>query len=448
MLRRVGFALLTVILLGIAVAIFLKQKDGEGIFRKGSDKDADVETIYYEQARRDDLKIIVEATGVTEAVTDIEVKSEATGRITEFLVEEGDRIAVGDIICRLDQRNQQLVVDQQEILLKQASLRYDEARNAGSETSRAGLDTQLSNARNNLESARENLANQQASYERIEALHANDWATQQELDNARSQLVSFQTSLANAEQGLALAEENLRAFEEGSNSNNISLAKLSYDSASVQLREARKQLGDSEIVSPIDGIVLEKLLDIGDSVVSINSSFSGGNTIIKVADLTRIKVRTFVDEIDIGKIKVGQNASVEVDAFLDSEFNGTVTNIYPQGVSAGSGLINFVVIIEVDNTDGLLLGNMTASVKIEADVRKDVLLIPLGATRAGEKPDTNVVFMLTEGEDPKDQKAKSEEVEVKLGDTDYFDIVVLEGIEEGDYVKVRGFDSSIQLGGE
>lgn len=448
MLRRVGIAVLAVILLGIAVAIFLKQKDGKGIFRTGNVKDAEEETVYFEQARRDDLKIIVEATGVTEAVTDIEVKSEATGRITEFLVEEGDRINVGDVICRLDQRNQQLVVDQQEILLKQASLRYDEARNASSETSRASLETQVSNARSNLDSAVESLANQQSSYERIAALHANDWASQQELDNAHNQLVSFQTAVDNSRQGLALALENLRAFDEGSNNNNISLAKLSYDSASVQLREARKQLGDSEIVSPIDGIVLEKLLDIGDSVISINSSFSGGNTIIKVADLTRIKVRTFVDEIDIGKIQVGQNATVLVDAFLDSEFSGVVTNIYPQGVSAGSGLINFVVIIEIENSDGLLLGNMTASVKIEADVLKDMLLIPLGATRAGDKPDTNIVFLMKDGEDPKDNKAENEEVEVKLGDTDYFDIIVLEGLEEGDYVKVRGFDSSIRLGGD
>ncbi|MEZ5339771.1 MAG: efflux RND transporter periplasmic adaptor subunit [bacterium] len=448
MWRRLGFVLLGLLVIGVVAGIIIKQKDGKGIISKGGSKSGeDEETEYFEQARIGDLKIVVEATGTTEPITDIEVKSEATGRITDFFVEEGDRIEAGDVICRLDQRNQQLLVDQQEIVLKQARLRYDEARNATSETTRASLETQLENSRNQLAAARDNLQTQQQSFERIEALYQKDWATQQEYDNARNQLVSLRSSVASAEASLALAEENLRAFDEGSNDNSISLARLSYDSAGVQLAEARKQLGDSEIASPISGIVLEKLLDVGDSVVSINSSFSGGNTIIKVADLSRIKVRTYVDEIDIGKIKVGQNATVEVDAFLEKEFSGKVTNIYPQGVQAGSGLINFVVIIEVDNEEGLLLGNMTASVKIEADVLKDVLLIPLGATRAGEKPDTNIVYRLKEGGDITDSKAETEEIEVRLGDTDYYDIIVLEGLEEGDYVKVRGFETQIQFGG-
>ena len=445
MWRRVGIIVLVLLLLGVAAAIVIKQKDGKGFISSGEKKDSEESTEYFEQARRGDLKIIVEATGTTEPVTDIEVKSEATGRIEEFFVEEGDMIQAGDVICRLDQRNQQLVVDQQQIVLKQAQLRYDEARNANSETTRASLETQLTNASNSLDNAKSNLQTQIDSFERIRSLYEKDWASQQEYDNASNQLISMRTAVANGEASLSLAEENLRAFDEGSNSNNISLAKLSYDAAGVQLAEARKQLGDSEIASPISGIVLEKLLDIGDSVISINSSFSGGNTIIKVADLSRIKVRTYVDEIDIGKIKVGQTATVQVDAFREQEFSGKVTNIYPQGVQAGSGLINFVVIIEVDNNEGLLLGNMTASVKIEADVKKDVLLIPLGATRAGEKPDTNMVFRLKEGEDITSEKAATEEVEVKLGDTDYYDIIVLEGLEEGDYVKVRGFETSIKF---
>src|SRR5690606_35537662 len=164
MWRRVGIVVLIVILLGIAAAIVIRQKDGKGFISSGGKQDGDEEVEYFEQAHRGDLKIIVEATGTTEPVTDIEVKSEATGRIEEFFVEEGDMIQAGDVICRLDQRNQQLVVDQQEIVLKQAQLRYDEARNANSETTRAGLMTQVTSARNSLESARDNLSTQQDSF--------------------------------------------------------------------------------------------------------------------------------------------------------------------------------------------------------------------------------------------------------------------------------------------
>ena len=122
-----------------------------------------------------------------------------------------------------------------------------------------------------------------------------------------------------------------------------------------------------------------------------------------------------------------------------------VTNVFPQGVNTGSGLISFIAMVEVDNSEGLLLGNMTASVKIEAQVIEDALLIPLAATRAGEKPDTTIVYVLNDDEDPFDEKADHEEREVRLGDTDYQDVEVLEGLEEGEYVKVRGFETRIQF---
>ncbi len=216
----------------------------------------------------------------------------------------------------------------------------------------------------------------------------------------------------------------------------------------MQLAQAKRQLGNSVIVSPIDGIVLEKPLDVGDSVISINSGLGGGNAVVKVADLSRMKVRTSVDEIDIGKIKVGQAAKIVVDAYAEREFAGKVTNVYPQGVSNQSGLVSFVVIVEVDNTEALLKGNMTCNVKIEALTHKAVLLIPLAATRSSEKkPDATIVHVLKPGEQADDPKAETEEREVKTGDTDYKDIIILEGLKAGEMIKVRGFETKISFEG-
>jgi multidrug efflux pump subunit AcrA (membrane-fusion protein) len=101
--------------------------------------------------------------------------------------------------------------------------------------------------------------------------------------------------------------------------------------------------------------------------------------------------------------------------------------------------------IEVDNVEGLLLGNMTASVKIEAQKLEGVLTVPLAATRAGKEPDVTIVHVLKEGEDEFDEKAETEEREIKPGDTNYYDIVVLSGLTEGEKVKIRGFAPSIQF---
>lgn len=454
MWRKIGVIALIIIVLAIIGGVVYQQVKGEGGFqfaigshkKAGKSGDDEEEKPSFEAARIGNLTIVVDATGSTEPITDIEIKSEATGRITEFFVEEGDRVSEGDLICKLDQSNQKLIVQAGEIRLQQAKLAYEEAQQATSLTSDSALESAMESARANFTSTQEACDNARVSYERITELHVKGYATDAELDAARQAKVVAESALSAAQSSYDNALTQLESFRETSDDNAVELARLSVAAAEVALADAKKQLGDSVIKSPIAGIILEKPLDIGDSVVSINNSYGGGNTIVKVADLTKIQVRTNVDEIDIGKINVSQAADIVVDTYFDREFKGVVTNIFPQGVMTGTGLVSFVVMIEVDNSEGLLLGNMTASVKIEAEVIEDVLLIPLSATRAGDKPDTTVVFVLEEDEDPFDPDAKAEEREVTLGDTDYYDVVVIDGLEEGELVKVRGFKDRIQFG--
>lgn len=468
MWRRVGCIALIVIALGLVGLIVYKQTHGGGEFKVSAGKKKkgkDDEGPLFEAARKGDLTITVEATGNTEPISDIEVKSEATGRIIELFVKEGAHLKKGDMIARLDQSNQQLVVKQQRIAVSAALVAYNQAKNGSSTTQQSGLQSGVKtaeagvhSAESALENAKQNLTKAQDDYARMADLHEKGYATdielsnaQQAVDGARAGVKAAEAALNQAKSQLANALTQAKEFNKGTDKNTIEQARLQYEQAKVQLEEAQKQLGDSVIKSPIDGIVLEKPVDVGDSVTSINSAFGGtGTTIVKVADLSRIQVRTSVDEIDIGKIKVGQAAKVVVDAFPNKEFAGRVTNVFPQGVAGGGqggGLINFIAIVEVDNRENLLLGNMTATVNIVAQTVKDVLLIPLSATRASkEDPDATVVQVLKEGEDPEDKKAKTEERKVKLGDTDYKDVVILEGLKAGDKVKVRGFDAGIKIG--
>lgn len=448
MWRKVGCIALIVLVLLIVAAIIYKQKTGGGtggFFAKLGKKEEKEKESYFEAARKDDLVITVDATGTTEPITDIDVKSEATGRIIEFYVEEGDQVKKGDLICKLDQSNQQLVVNQRQIALDKAKVAYTEAQQSQDATQRSNLQTAVDNAQTNLKNAQDSLETAKAAHARIAEMHGKGYASDQELENSRQTVDSAEAAVKTAQSNLENAKLQLKKYDDQSSANTVEQARLNVDSAKVALAEAQKQLGDSVIVSPINGIILEKQLDVGDSVVSINSSFGGSTTIVRVADLSRMKVRTNVDEIDIGKIKLGQQAKVNVDAHRDVDFSGKVTNIFPQGVTAGTGLVNFIVIVEVDNSEGLLLGNMTADVSIEAQHLKDVLLIPLSATRAGKEPDTDVVYVLKDDEDEYDKKSNGEEREVKLGDTDYKDVVVLDGLKEGEKVKVRGFEQQIRF---
>lgn len=448
MWRKIGCAALIILAIGAIVAVVMRQQSGDagGFFKAGKGKKDEDKKSYFEPVRRGDLKITVEATGSTEPITDIDVKSEATGRITEFYVDEGDKVAVGDLICKLDQSNQQLVVQQREIAVKQAKLALKEAKSATSTSRESSLESALESAKARLENAQDALAKERSAFARIQEMYNKSYASDQELETAEARVNTAIATVESAQSSFDDTTVQFGQFKGSADENAIEQARLSYEAAKVRLKEARKQLGNSVIVSPINGIILEKQMDVGDSVVSINSSFGGAATIVRVADMSKIQVRTNVDEIDIGKIAVGQSATVTVDTYRDKEFSGFVTNIFPQGSSQGTGLISFIVMVEIDNSDNLLLGKMTSTVKILAEEIKDVLLVPLAATRAGEEQDTDVVYLLKEDEDEFEKDAKTEETVVSLGDTDFLDVVVTEGLKEGDLVKVRGFKSSIQFG--
>jgi len=448
MWRKVGCIALVIIVLAVVVAVVLRSRGEDGNFKfsfGAKPKKDESKEPNFEPVKLGDLKIVVDATGNTEPISDIEVKSEATGRIIEFLVEEGDIVKIGDTICKLDQTTQELVVKQQRIQVERAKLAFEQARSAETVTSRSQLERAVDSARTSLAAAKEELEKARSAHERIAEMHAKGYANDQELDNSQRNVTNAEAQVAQAETSLKDANTQLEQFSSSSSKASIEQARLSYEASKVQLQDAERQLGKSVITSPIDGIVLEKPLDVGDSVTSINSSFSTGTTVVKVANLSKIKVRTSVDEIDIGKIKLGQAATVVVDTFPDREFEGKVTNVFPQGVQSSQGLINFIAIVEIDNQDGALLGNMTADVRIQAATIEDKLLIPLSATRAGTKKDSTVVFVLKADEDPEDPKAKTEEREVELGDTDFTSIVVTKGLKEGELVKVRGFESRIQF---
>jgi HlyD family secretion protein len=210
--------------------------------------------------------------------------------------------------------------------------------------------------------------------------------------NARNALAQAQADLDVAQAKLANATSQKRRADELFTSQSITeqeheQALLDYADAKaevvrtrVAVDNARIQLEDTDVRAPISGTIIEKDVERGTVIASATSNVSGGTTLMKMADLNLVQVRTLVDETDVGKIQVGQQATVTVDAFPNRPFDGTVLKIEPQAQTE-QNVTMFPVLIRIDNREGLLRPGMNAEVEIHVGRRDGVLAIPNAALR-------------------------------------------------------------------
>jgi HlyD family secretion protein len=261
---------------------------------------------------RGDLEIRVEASGQVEPILVIEVKSKASGEITDMYVETGDAVERGDLLAEVDPRD---------------------VRNA------------LAQAEADREVARARLQIAQSQEERSQELRDANVVTQQELESATLEMANARAALTRAETNLELAQE---------------------------------RMGDVTIRAPITGTVIEKTVEAGMIIASASGNVSGGTTLMRMADLSTMQVRTLVDETDIGKVQPGQVARVQVEAFPTRDFVGSVYKIEPQAV-VDQNVTMFPVLVRLDNQEGLLKPNMNAEVQVDVAQRRDVVLVPNAA---------------------------------------------------------------------
>jgi HlyD family secretion protein len=143
---------------------------------------------------------------------------------------------------------------------------------------------------------------------------------------------------------------------------------------------AKQRLEDATVTAPVVGTVIEKPVSLGMVIASATGSVSGGTTIIKMADLTKVRMRAQFNETDIGQIKSGQPAVVVVDAYPDRRFAGTVEKIEPQAV-VQQGVTLFPVLVSLTNLDGALRPGMNGEVQVQIEMRPNVLAVPNDAIK-------------------------------------------------------------------
>ena len=169
-----------------------------------------------------------------------------------------------------------------------------------------------------------------------------------------------------------------KSFEDAQEA--FSSARAQLVRAEVFLENARIALDDTSVRSPIAGTVISRLAEVGQVITSPTSAVGGGTLLMEMADLNKVRVRALIDEIDIGKISIGQEVTIKVSAYRDKRFTGVVSKIEPMS-KIDQNVTTFPVLIDIENTDNLLLIGMNTDVEIEILNEEVALALPAGSLR-------------------------------------------------------------------
>ena len=162
--------------------------------------------------------------------------------------------------------------------------------------------------------------------------------------------------------------------------------------ANANLDLAQQRMDDATVVAPVAGTIIEKPVALGQVITSATGAFGGGTTLLKMADLSKVRVRALVNETDIGKVRPGQPARVTVDAYPERPFQGTVEKIEPQAVVQQS-VTMFPVIVSLDNNEGFLKPGMNGEVSMLIDRRENVVAVSNDAVRTLREAPTAATFV-------------------------------------------------------
>lgn len=295
----------------------------------------------------------VAASGTLNPVVSVQVGSQVSGQLKEILVDFNSDVKEGQLIARIDPETFEYKV-------RQAQADLDAAR-AQVQTQQANIAAQRSEvARNEI-----NALDAKLDFERKQQLVDKGFISTAERDKARAVYNAAAAQLTTARAQVAVAEANLRNGEAAVRQRQAVLAQANVD------------LGRTAIKAPVDGVVIKRSVDAGQTVAA---SLQAPELFIIAGDLTDMRVDTAIDESEIGRIRQGQKATFTVDAFPGRTFDGEVRQIRKAAQNV-SNVITYMVEVSADNPRKELLPGMTANVRIVTDSRKDVLKVANAALR-------------------------------------------------------------------
>jgi HlyD family secretion protein len=220
-----------------------------------------------------------------------------------------------------------------------------------------------------------------ATIEKTDALAAYN-QTKANLDVAKATLKQVQTNIERSKQ--LYAEKLISAQEMDVATLQLEQSKAQLVNATASFQQAAIRFNDCIVKSPIEGIILDKPVDEGQVIMGGLNSVAGGTTIVTVADMRRVYIYANVDEVDVGKVKLGQTAQIVADAYPEEKMYGTVLRIDPLA-KVEQNVTRFSVIIEAPNESYRLLAGMNATVTIIIFDKTDALVVPIEALKDGRE---------------------------------------------------------------
>lgn len=338
-------------------------------------------TVYKTQKiENGDIMESITASGTINPLSTVSVGSQASGRIAEIYVDYNSVVKKGQLLALIDQENAKATVQQREAALEIAK-------------------AQVAVEENNIKYYKKAL-------NRISKLNASKYSTEKDLEAAER---DYDNSVAQ-----------------------LALEQAQVKQAQASLNSAQTELSYTEIKAPVDGIVISKAVEVGQTVAA---SFETPELFSVAEDLTKMQIEASVVEADIAKVKEGQKVRFTVDSYTDDYFYGTVTQVRNEATTT-SNVVTYTVVIGIDNSDMKLKPGMTANVEIITAEEKGVMLVPNQALR----------FYIDDSDNAKRYKDRGvwiiknghpERVTVKIGVSDDDNTQILEStLKIGDEVIV------------
>ena len=393
--------------------------------------------IQVEKIQKRDLAALVSASGKVKAKTTVNISANTMGRVTKLAVEEGDRVKKGQFLIEIDPRNLKTQVERGDAGLTMQRTAVTQARTA------------LESAQLQLQMAKDTLKRQQD-------LWKEQLTTKETLDRAVNEVAVRERDVETRKSEIEMQTTRIRQTQADVESAKYSLSQVTID-------------------SPIDGIVTRRSIELGENVM-VGTMNNAGTVLLIVADMSVIEAELEVDETDIPNVKIGQTASVTIDAIPDKKFTAKVTEVgnspIQTAAAASSQAINFKVVVTIEGQIPEVRPGFTCTADITTATRKTVVALPIQATTVRElvfddkgnvvkppiDPKTNRPVVTTGSTDlkpgqtkkdtegvfvAKDGKATFVPIKTGIAGEKFFE--VLSGLKEGDEVITGPFSAVREL---
>ncbi len=380
----------------ISVAAFVVIGGGYGVYA-ALRPNHEIDPSKLAAVERGDLARSVVATGKIQPLSKVEVKSKASGIVKKLYVDYGDHVKQGDILAELDK------------VQLEASVRASEANYQAAQAARDSATATLE--RNKVDAEGPDVPYLKLSMERAEKMYNDGVMSKSFVEDAEKNYQLALNKQVSAQRNLAVSRAE------------IAKAEAQVAQAKAALENAEEDLRNSTIISPIDGLVLSRDVNVGDAVSSILVLGSQATLIMTLGDISEVYVQGKVDEADIGKVYLNQPARIVVESFKDKKFTGKVTKISPMGKEKDN-VTTFEVRVSISNPTLELKANMSANAEILLEEKKNVLMVPEASLIYDKDRSASV-----ELPDPKADNGRKK-LPVKLGISNGVKTEIISGLTE------------------